>query len=172
MLAKITHILQFISEWSGRAVSWCTLLVVLLTFYVVVMRYVFNSGSIAIQELSMYGFAMIFLFGISYTLKYDEHVRVDIFYQKFSNTTKCWVNLFGHLFLLIPVAIFIFVMSFNYVQNSWAIHEESPEAGGLAYVYLLKSGILALSVLLLIESLAQILLQIQSIFCNTPQSEA
>ena len=79
------------------------------------------------------------MLGCSYALKHNEHVRVDIFYRNFSPVKQAVVNLFGHLFLLWPVVIFIAVVSVDYVSVSWQIKEQSQEAGGLPFVYLLKA---------------------------------
>ncbi len=159
------------SEWSGRAIAWFTLIIVLLTFVIVVCRYLFNSGWIMLQETVMYLYAWIFLLGIAYTLKHDEHVRVDIFYQKFSSQKKAWVNLLGTVFLIFPMVGFMFYSCWDYVLNSWEILEQSPDAGGLAFVYLLKSGIFVFCFLLLIEGIAQFFLALASILAKQDLNE-
>lgn len=146
--------LEQVSELSGRAIAWCTLLIVLITFIVVVLRYAFNFGSIALQESITYLHAYTFMFGAAYTLKHDGHVRVDIFYRNMSPEKKAWVNLLGTLFLLFPVCIFIFVLSWDYVSTSWSFMEQSGEAGGLAYVYILKTSLLIMPCLLMIQGTA------------------
>ena len=98
--------------------------------------------------------AALFLIGAAYTLKHQGHVRVDIFYHRFSPRLQAWVDLFGTLLLLLPVCLFIFVVSWDYVAQSWALHEGSREAGGLNGVYLLKSLILVMAGLLLLQGLA------------------
>jgi TRAP-type mannitol/chloroaromatic compound transport system permease small subunit len=127
---------------------------VLITFTVVTLRYGFNIGSIALQESIGYFHAFIFMIGAAYTLKNDEHVRIDIFYRKMSSKNRAWVNLLGSLFLLIPMCLFIFIESFDYVMNSWAIQEASSEAGGLPFVYLIKTTILIMPVLVINQAFA------------------
>jgi TRAP-type mannitol/chloroaromatic compound transport system permease small subunit len=158
--------LQLISKVVGQFISWLSLLMVLITFAIVVLRYGFNMGYIAMQESVMYLYAISFLLGISYTFQADQHVRVDIFYNKMSVKQKAWVNLLGVVFLLLPMTTFIFYSSWAYVINSWEVMEESGEAGGLAFVYLLKSNILIMAILLGIEAMAQILINIQTLFFN------
>jgi len=151
------YTLENINEWIGRWVSWLSLFMVLVTFTVVVLRYAFDLGWIAMQESITYMHAVLFLAGSAYTLKHQGHVRVDIFYRNFSLRTQAWVDLFGTLFLLLPVCLFIFFMSWDYVSASWALHEGSREAGGLEGVFLLKSVILIMAGLLCVQGLAIIM---------------
>lgn len=151
----LTAIERFI-DWTGRAVSWLTLLMVLTTFIVVVLRYAFDIGWIALQESVTYMHALVFLVGAAYTLQRDEHVRVDIFYSRCSPDTRAWIDLFGATFLLLPFMLFMSWVSWEYVIDSWGVMEGSREAGGLPGVYLLKSLILVLAALLSLQALAQV----------------
>lgn len=110
------------------------------------------------QELVLYLHATLFMVGASFTLKQDEHVRVDIFYRRFSPKTQALVNLAGTLFLLIPSCIFMFWISLDYVQASWAVFEGSREAGGLPGVFLLKTLIPIMALLLLLQGLAHLMI--------------
>jgi len=140
--------------------AWLTLAMVIVTFAIVVLRYGFETGWIAMQESVTYMHALVFLMGIPYTLKHDGHVRVDIFYSKMSERGKTRVNLLGTLLLLFPVTLFIAWISWDYVMASWQLKEQSGEAGGLPWVYLLKSSILLMTLLLLIQGISQLLLNI------------
>lgn len=160
MITKLAAQLEKVSVWSGQLIAWLTLLMVLITFSIVVLRYGFASGSIAMQESVVYMHALVFLIGIPYTLKYDGHVRVDIFYSKMTPRNKAWVNLFGTLLLLLPVTLFIAWVSWDYVIASWEMREESGEAGGLPGVYLLKANILLMTLLLLTQGISQFLFNI------------
>ena len=162
MHSLVNNIERFI-DWSGRAVSWLTLLMVIVTFIVVVLRYVFDIGWIALQESVTYMHAMVFLVGASWAMQHDAHVRVDIFYSRFSTRTKAWVDLFGSLLLLLPVMIFIAWISWEYVIDSWEVLEGSREAGGLPAVFLLKSLIVVLAIMLLLQALVQIMRCVQTI---------
>jgi len=157
MLLRISHTIESFIDLAGRAVSWLTLALVLLTFLVVVLRYIFDLGWIAMQDAINTLHAVLFLVAASYTLKYDEHVRVDIFYQKLTMRGRAWIDFLGGLLVLIPVCIFIFWISWVYVIESWRVFESSSETGGLPGVYLLKSVILLMAVLLILQGLALIL---------------
>lgn len=158
--SKFLVCIDTITEKTGKAIAWLTLIMVLLSFTVVVLRYGFNIGSIAMQESVLYLHAMVFMLGAAYTFKHEGHVRVDIFYQKMSLKKKAIVDLCGGLFLLLPVSIFIFFICFDYVAQSWSISEQSSEAGGLAFVYLNKTLLLLLPIMLIIQALADIIRQL------------
>jgi len=163
---RLMHVAQSlgkVSEFFGQSVAWLTLLMVLLTFVIVVFRYGFEMGWIALQESVVYLYALVFLIGIPYTLKHDGHVRVDIFYSKMSKKNKLRVNLAGTIFLLFPVTLFIAWVSWDYVAASWILKEESGEAGGLPGVYLLKANILLMTFLLFIEGMSQLLANIAAL---------
>ena len=153
-LKAIVTIINHLNETCGRAVSWLTLVMVLVTFAVVVMRYLFNSGSIAMQESITYMHALVFMLGAAFTLKREGHVRVDIFYRKFGVRARAWVDLLGTLLFLFPVFAFLLWISWDYVSFSWSLQESSQEAGGLPFLYLLKSVILIMPVLMLLQGVA------------------
>lgn len=158
------------TEIIGRTAALSSVLMVLVTSYIVITRYVFNEGSIAVQESVIYFNALLFMLTAGYTLKHNGHVRVDIFYSRASEKYRAWADLLGSLLLLMPVNIFIFTYSWNYVMNSWAIQEQSGEPGGLPYVYLLKTLILVLCALLLFQGLAEILRNLVKLY--TGQADA
>ncbi len=156
-LIRLTRALNALSEWTGRIIAWLALAMVLLVFGIVVLRYGFETGSIAAQEAALFMHAVLFLLGAAYTLKHDGHVRVDIFYRDFPVRRQAWVDLLGTLFLLMPVCLFIAWSSWEYVADAWALREGSREAGGLPGVYLLKTAIPVMAVLMLLQGLAQLL---------------
>jgi len=151
---RLIRRLEVTAEWLGRMVAWATLLMVLITFLVVLLRYLFDTGWIAMQESVTYLHAAVFMLGAAYTLKHGGHVRVDIFYQGFGPRGKAWINLLGTLFLLFPLALFILFVSWDYVAESWKVLEGSREAGGLPGVFLLKTLILVLPLTLLLQGTA------------------
>ena len=140
----------------GRSVSWLTVVMVLLTFTIVILRYGLNEGWIWLQESVTYLHAMVFMIAAAWTFQSDDHVRVDIYYRDRSDRDKAWVNLLGTLIFLLPFCIFLILIGWDYVLASWAVKEGSREAGGLPLVYLLKSLILLLPALLLIQSFSTI----------------
>ena len=126
-IRSITGIIDSLTETIGKTISWLNLLLVLVVCLVVVFRYLLNLGFIAMQESAIYLHAITFLGASGYTLKHDEHVRVDVFYRNMSLRHKALVNSFGTLFLLIPVCLFIGIMSWEYIANSWVIFETSND---------------------------------------------
>ncbi len=156
-LTASTHRIDQFTEFTGRTIAWLNVAMVILTCLVVIMRYVFNHSSIVLQESAMYLHAIVFLMASAYTLKHDEHVRVDIFYQRLSTKGKALVNLIGTLFLLIPVMLFIGWSSWPYIESSWRVLETSSEASGLPLVFLLKSLIIVMVALLLVQAVSEIL---------------
>jgi TRAP-type mannitol/chloroaromatic compound transport system permease small subunit len=156
-LKTCIRISDSISDVIGKTASWCAVLMVLMTFYIVLTRYVFNTGSIAIQESIIYFNALLFLLTTAYTLKHDGHVRVDIFYGPASLRYKAWANMLGGILLLLPVSGFLLWVSWDYVVEAWRIRETSPEAGGIPYVYLLKTLIVVMPILVIVQGLTEIL---------------
>ncbi len=169
MLKRLTDWIDTGSERLGWAISWLTLAMVLLTSAVVLLRYLFNVGWIAMQEVSTYFHAILFMLGAAYTLKLDGHVRVDIFYRPLSRRGKAWVDLLGTLLLLLPVCLFMLWVGWEYVAASWSLQEGSREAGGLNLIWLLKSLILLMPALLILQGVAQIGHALLTLFTATEQ---
>lgn len=147
---KALSAIEWLVERIGRGVAWLTLATVLAMLAVVVLRYVFNEGSIKLQESVIYLHSMVFLLGAAYTLKHDGHVRVDVFYRGMSPRRRALVDALGVVLLLLPTCGFILVISLPYVAESWRLLEGSREPGGLPGVFLLKTLIpLAMALLML-----------------------
>ena len=145
------------TQATGSCVAWLLLVMVLIQCTVVALRYGFEIGSIALQESVSYLHACCFMLGAAYTLKVDEHVRVDIVYCRLSEQNKAWVNLMGTALFLVPLTFFIGWSSLEYVIQSWQIRETSAEPNGLSFVYLLKSLIPLFSFTLLCQAFAEII---------------
>jgi TRAP-type mannitol/chloroaromatic compound transport system permease small subunit len=145
-----------VSEWTGRATAWLVLGMVLLIDYDVAMRYLFRVGSVALQELEWHLFALIFLLGAAYTLKHDDHVRVDLIYQSrwMGHRRRAWVDLVGTVLLLVPFCLLVIVSSWPFVQSAFVHAEGSPDPGGLPYRWLLKAAIPLGFGLLMLQGLA------------------
>jgi TRAP-type mannitol/chloroaromatic compound transport system permease small subunit len=138
----------------GVAASWLTTILVVIIFIDVVRRYLFNSTAVWMLDLEWHLFAAVFLLGAAYTLGEDKHVRVDVFYNNFSDKKKAWINIIGTVFLLIPWALLIVTKSFNYAMNSWYIREGSAEPDGLDARYIIKFVIVIGFILLLIQAIS------------------
>ncbi|MCV0394819.1 MAG: TRAP transporter small permease subunit [Rhizobiaceae bacterium] len=149
--------LDQVNRLVGAIVRWCALAMVLIQFTIVVLRYVFGISSIAINESVLYLHAALFMLGAGYTLLVDGHVRVDIFYAGLSRARRAAIDLFGHVFLLIPSMTVLLFWSWPSVRNSWAILEGPISVGGIPASFLLKSLIPAFCVLLIVQSVACLL---------------
>jgi TRAP-type mannitol/chloroaromatic compound transport system permease small subunit len=156
-LLRVAAGIDRFSDGTGHLLSWLSLLMVLGTFLVVVLRYALDMGWIGLQEAVTYLHAALFMLGAAYTLRQGGHVRIDILYQRMSRRGRAWVDLAGTLLLLAPVCLFIAGIGWHYVAEAWAVREGSREAGGLPAVYLLKTLILIMPVLLLLQGLANAL---------------
>lgn len=156
-ISGFSSVITSITKRIGQSVAWLSLFMVVLMTLVVVLRYGFNLGWIWLQESVLYFHAFLLMLAMAYTLLMDEHVRVDIFYRRFTAKDKNKVNLIGHIFFLIPTCLFILFVSWNYVAQSWTILEGSQEAGGLPLVYLLKSLLVVAPLLMIFQAVAQII---------------
>jgi TRAP-type mannitol/chloroaromatic compound transport system permease small subunit len=158
LLTGISSRLERFGEMTGRVISWLVLALVLLVGFDVTMRYLFQSGSIALQELEWHLFAFIFLLGAAYTLKYDDHVRLDLVYQgRYMNDyRRAWINVLGGVLFLVPFCLLIIISSWPFVSQSFIHAEGSPDPGGLPYRWLLKSVIPLGFGLLLLQGIADI----------------
>ncbi|MEM1120852.1 MAG: TRAP transporter small permease subunit [Bacteroidota bacterium] len=160
-MEKITNFLNQINERVGRATAWLTTILMLLVCFNVAARYLFNNSIAWRTELEWHLFALIFLLGAGYALKHDKHVRVDLFYAKFSKKQQALVNFIGTLVFLLPWCSLIIFASYKYAYSSWMINEGSPD-NGLPARYLIKSAITIGFVLLFLQAIS-ILLQSVSI---------
>jgi len=152
MLLKMEKIFDCFSNFMGWIAGFLNLVMLVNVFYDSIMRYFFNSGSIALQEMEWHLFSVVFLFGMAYTLKEDAHVRVDILYDHFSPRWKAIVNIGGALLFLIPLSLLIIEGSFWYVHEAFASGEISGDPGGLSYRWLIKSVIPASFVFLVVSA--------------------
>jgi TRAP-type mannitol/chloroaromatic compound transport system permease small subunit len=154
-----------INVLTGRVVAWLTLVMVLSTVVVVVLRYVFDIGQIWLQEAVTWMHGVVFMLGAAYTLQRDEHVRVDIFYRDLGPKGRGIVNCLGVLVFLAPTCVFLFLASLEYVSASWAIHEVSRDAGGLPYplVPLSKSILLLMPIAVSLQGVSMLLVSIRQI---------
>ena len=151
---RLASLLDALAKRIGRLVSWLSLGMVLATVTVVVMRYAAGVGLIWLQESVNWMHSLVFMLGAAYTLKADEHVRVDILYRGMSERRKAIVNLAGTILFLMPLCAFLLVESWQYVATSWRIAERSREAGGLPMIYLLKTVIPVMAVLLALQGVS------------------
>lgn len=153
-MERIADGLDRINRSVGRGVRWLALVMVLLQFVIVILRYAFGVSSIFLNEGVLYLHAALFMLGAGYTLLLEGHVRVDIFYSRLNRRGRALVDLFGHLALLLPGLVVLLIYSWPGVRRSWAIYEGAISVGGIPASFLLKSLIPAFAVLLLVQGLA------------------
>jgi TRAP-type mannitol/chloroaromatic compound transport system permease small subunit len=155
MLTTADRLESFIRA-TGRLIAWLTLLMVIVTCIVVAQRYLFDSGSIRLQESITFMHAAVFLLTAAYTLSVDAHVRVDIFYSRMNARNQALVNLLGTLLMLLPFCGFLIWSSWDFVSMSWSVREASPESGGLPYPFpaVMKSFIPIAATLLVLQGIA------------------
>jgi TRAP-type mannitol/chloroaromatic compound transport system permease small subunit len=151
-----------VTEGVGTGVAWLTMVLVLVVCYDVFTRYVLQNSLVAVQELQWHLFALIFLLGAGYTLKHDKHVRVDVFYSRFSPRSQAWVNLVGSVLFLIPFCALVMWSSQNFVFNAFHFGETSPDPGGLPARWILKAAIPVGFFFLLMQGFA---LAFRSVLC-------
>ncbi|MBZ8117396.1 TRAP transporter small permease subunit [Roseovarius sp. LXJ103] len=156
-MERIANTLDGLNAGVVSMVRWLAILMVLVQFAIVVGRYAFGLNSIAAQESVLYMHATFFMLGAGYTLLVDKHVRVDVFYARASDTVRRRIDIFGHLFFLMPSMVALIYWSWPSVRNSWRILEGPLSVGGIEAVFLLKSLIPAFCILVMLQSLACLL---------------
>jgi len=153
-LAAFVRLVDGLNDRIGRGVAWLTLLMVLVTFVVVVLRYVYAIGWVWLQESYVWLHGIVFMVGAGYTLLHNGHVRVDIIYRTAGPRYKAIIDILGSVFLLLPLVVVVFDVSFGYVLESWRVWEESREAGGLPGLFLLKTVLWVFCVLFGLQGLS------------------
>jgi TRAP-type mannitol/chloroaromatic compound transport system permease small subunit len=155
LLKRIADRTDRINAAAGWAASWCCLFIVAAEFAIVVLRYVFGLGSIALQESVLYAMAALVMLAAAWTLQIGGHVRVDVFYGPAKPRTRAVIDLIGALVFLMPFAVVLALLSIPYAARSWAILEHSRETSGLPFTYLLKTLIPVFAFLIGLQGIAQ-----------------
>jgi len=153
-LEKIAAVLTAINAAIGHVAQWLTLIMVLVQFLVVILRYVFGIGSLQLQESIIYMHGILFLSAAASTWQDDSHVRVDIFYATAKQALKDRINFWGTALFVIPFCILILYVSYGYVSISWAVREGSRETSGIHGIFILKTFILIFAAQLLAQAIA------------------
>ena len=156
---------KFLDNFIEKVGYGTSFLVVVMVFFVTLtlfLRYVLSIGSVALQESIMYLHAIFFMIGISFAIKENAHVKIDILSNKFNSKQKNVVFIAGLIFFMIPFSLFVIFISIDMVSNSWEVMEQSSEAGGLNLVYLLKSVIPLTGFLIFLQSISELIKNIIS----------
>lgn len=174
-LLQIARAIDLINEWIGRLTYWLVLLMVAVGVWNVLGRYIgriigTNLTSNALIEIQWYLFDVVFLLGAAYALKYNEHVRVDIFYKGWSRRRQALANFLGNLVFLIPFSSLMIYYAWGTVANSWKIREVSPDPGGLPR-YPIKFAIIVAFVLLILQGISEAIKNWHLYAATTSQEE-
>ena len=158
MRRTLLHTASLIDRFNsaiGHVAAWAVLVMVLVQFAIIMLRFALGLGSLWMQESLHYLLAILVLFAAPWTLQANGHVRVDIFYADATSRTQAKIDLAGALLLLIPFMAAVIWFSWPYASRAWAIMEGSREAGGIPLVFLLKSSIPVFAALMLLQGVAQ-----------------
>jgi TRAP-type mannitol/chloroaromatic compound transport system permease small subunit len=153
-LIAVCRGIERVNAGIGKAAAWLALFLVLVQFSLVLMRYVFGTGSLFMQESLIYAHAILFMMAAAWTLADDKHVRVDIFYSTASPRRKAAIDLFGVVVFLLPMCWLLWWVGYPYVARSWSVLEGSRETSGIPAIFLLKTFILLFVATLALQGIA------------------
>lgn len=156
LLIKVSTFISQLNHFIGCTLSWLTALMACVMVIVVIGR-ALNIGNLALQESITYMHALVFMLCLGFTLKEKGHVRVDINYRKLNPLDKAWVDVIGSIVFLLPFALFLTLISWQFVKESWRIWEGSANPGGIQAVFLLKTLIPISGILLALQGVAECL---------------
>lgn len=154
MLEGFIRCVDALNERIGRLLAFSLPLMTAVTLTVIFCAAALRMGWVWMSEIVVYLHGFLFMLGASYTLRHDDHVRIDVFYRKLPARRRAWVDLLGVLLLLLPMCGAVFYYSFPYVADSWAVREHSIERQGLPAVYVLKTCLLLMPLLLALQGLS------------------
>ena len=157
MNTHISYYFDRISKYSGYLSAFLVLILSLLVAYDAGMRYLFSAGSIALQEIEWHLFDMVFLLGLTYALKHDKHVRVDIFFERYSVQKKAILQILSMLLLVIPFSLIFLIDAFDMTMQSYLQNEVSADPGGLTHRWIIKSVLVLAFTLVILQALSEIL---------------
>lgn len=166
-LLRFSRGIDWINIKIGIAVGWLILVTTLISAYNAVMRKTFDISSNGLLEIQWYFFGAVFLLGAAYTLQQNAHVRIDIVSSRFSEKTRAWIDIIGHVLFTLPLIGFIMVSGLSFVQESYLVNEYSPDPGGLIR-WPAKALILVGFFLLALQVLSEILKKFE--FLQTGQN--
>ncbi len=155
----------------GQYFSWFNAILVMVIILQVVLRYVFGTGLVVLEELQWHLYAVGIMIGLSYCLVEDTHIRLDLLHDRFSQRNKERVELFGHLFLLMPIIVIILVHGWDFVMDSWHVRERSDSPIGLPARYIIKSFLLVGFGLLGLGAISRIIRSLTFLFNKSLRKE-
>jgi TRAP-type mannitol/chloroaromatic compound transport system permease small subunit len=147
----------------GQFLSWANFLLIFIIVVQVILRYGFGRGMVALEELEWHLFALAFMFGLSYAVVTDAHVRVDLLSNLMSRSARAWVEIFGITLLLLPFIIIVIIYGWEFFVSSWVSHERSLAPMGLPYRWAIKAVIPLSFILLGLAALSRLIRTIQNL---------
>jgi len=158
-LSDPQNLIDRFNRATGKLVAWLTLIMVVVTCIIVVMRYVFDAGLIWLQESVIWMHATVFMVGAAYTLLHEDHVRIDVFYRVMSDRRRAWIDLIGVMVFLLPLCGLLGVTSYEFASVSWSMHEASRESGGLPFPFvpILKSVLVVMPLAVGLQGISMLL---------------
>lgn len=170
ILLKLSHFIDHCNHYIGRSVAWCIVLAAFVGAGNALFRKIFDLSSNAWLEIQWWLFSVTFLFASSWTLRENDHVRIDVVHPFLSLRLRNIIELIGHLFFLLPTTLLLFFTSWNYFSISWLQNEQSKDAGGLPQ-WPIKAIIPLAFGFLLLQALSEIIKQIAILKRVLPQQE-
>lgn len=155
-MVRLSYWIDTFTKWTGVAAALLLFALIGLVVYDAGARYLFSAGSIGLQELEWHLFDAVFLLGIAYALKHGKHVRVDLFYAKYSPRVKGYVNLLGIWLFILPFSAFVAASGWEFAVGAYEMGEGSPNPGGLPHRYLIKGMIAVAFGLVILQALSEI----------------
>ena len=161
---KISRVADDFIRTLGHYACWLNVVLILVILAQVTLRYGFGRGQIILEELQWHLYAVAVMFAISYGVVTDSHVRMDLIYSNRSQKTKEWIEVFGQLFFVIPLAVILFLKGIELVESAWRVNETSPSPGGLPWRWAIKAALPASMFLYIIASCSRLIRSFAIIF--------
>ncbi len=158
-LVALSRRIDAATSWIGRSVAWLVVVAAVVSAGNAIVRKVLHMSSNSWLEAQWWLFALVFLLAAPWTLSLNEHIRIDVVSSRFSQRTRSWIELVGHLFFLLPSAALLLYHSWHYFLTSWAQNEQSTNPGGLPQ-WPIKALIPAAFALLLLQGLSELVKRI------------
>jgi len=157
MLHAVDKFMKYVSYFTALILA----LLVLLIVFDATSRYLFAHGSTALQELEWHFFDVVILLSIAFTLRHNAHVRVDIFYEKFSPKTQTLIDIIAAVFFVLPLSFLIIYIGIGFVEMSFVQHEASSDPGGLKYRWIVKALMPLAFVFLVLQAVKELISDIK-----------
>jgi TRAP-type mannitol/chloroaromatic compound transport system permease small subunit len=157
VLRELARKIDFLQDLFGRGVSWLMFLMVMVVFSDVIGRYLFNRTYVWVQEFEWYLFAMVYLLAAGYTLLYDEHVRVDILYSRWTPRRRAVMDSILFVVFFFPSCLMVAYTTWPFFRNSYRVLEGSPDPGGIPARWALKGVIIVAFVILMLQGVSELI---------------